>query len=161
MVPEEHDTSYACDFQTAHLCGYTLDSDASSVSRKLIQQHNYLVIGAKDARKATILLSPVSTISEDTCLQIYLYCKECWNNGDEAPILIIEYVLDDVVSKCLWFSGEILPSQGSVIELPLDTGTSRLIMTIFIPRGWLLIHRIDATPGECSYNGKLKLENIV
>ena len=172
VIPDQFDTSFACDFQDATICGYTSDSEASTVSRALIQQNFYLVIGAKDNGKETILLSSVSNINEEICLQIYWYCKDCLS-GLEDPCYDfdkaftcaeskpgtwqVEYAVENNEEACFLVSGGILASQGSVIELQLSRLTSRVKVRTTILQGWLIIYRIDVTPGQCSNTGNMLL----
>ncbi len=78
MVPQQTDNSFACDFTPEHVCGYTSNTAyINTMSRVLIQHDYYLVFGVQDTGSEAALLSPVVTVTEETCLQIYMYCKEC------------------------------------------------------------------------------------
>ena len=150
MVPRESDTSFACDFAFAHICGYTSNTlYVNTMSRALILQEYYLIFGAQDDGSDAALLSPVVSVLEDTCLQIYIYCKDC----NDYPYWLLEQLtdLDDAPSD---LNDGDLSLKGSVIEAKLPLGTYRIKLYITFTQGWVILQKIDTVHGQCPGTGK-------
>ncbi len=131
-------------------------------------------MGASEAEEVKIL-SPTVNINSDTCLYLYLYCKNCTTpdtsdgysgygyafNEEGTDIIGIQTLPDDIDSGDGTFllNKDIIDS-GFAMATALPQGTYRVEITAGFKLGWIIVHKIETVGGSCNKSGKYSFKDV-